>query len=317
MTMPTWTSSSQAQYVQVGAVSVIAYGGRRNGQADADVVYALQLGKVLVRDKASMPNGRTTKNAPWGLSCLALSLNQLDYYEALWSCSGRVYLTTDFAQTFTQIDDTLRKVVQFQEGLKAIALVIVNLVDGARAYVVGTERGVFVSFSFAPTVWQRLGTEAEFPNVVIFGTMRWDPVADILLIPTLGRGVWGLYKASSVLQAMSMGNPCPVPFSFNVAARAVVWPQNVQVRSWPPPPSPPPVPASSLSTAAIIAIIVAVILIVSIGAACVYRHHWQTSSASHTSDHTLNDAALSEIDPGYAKLSGGSLLGHFSNPYIL
>jgi hypothetical protein len=173
MTMPTWTEPSKALYVpQLGAVSVLAFGGLRHGQPDPSVVYALQLGRVFVLDNATQPAGRTVRGA-WSLGCLAVALNPLDYYEAAWACDGHVYLTTDFARTITPISDTLRDVVQFQDSVKPLAVVIVNLVDGARAYVVGTERGLFVSFSFAPTVWRRVGAEAEFPNVVIFGTMRW------------------------------------------------------------------------------------------------------------------------------------------------
>ena len=58
-----------------------------------------------------------------------------------------------------------------------------------------------------------------------------------------------------------------------------------------------------LGTGVIIAIAAAVILLIALVAACVYRSRWQAHASNQTAHVTLDAAALSEIDTGYAKLN--------------
>ena len=72
---------------------------------------------------------------------------------------------------------------------------------------VGTYNGIFVSYSTANTVWKRLGTQAEFPLVYVF-QMRWYAADDVLLVATLGRSVYSMLNATTVV-AYTKDSKCP------------------------------------------------------------------------------------------------------------
>ena len=48
-----------------------------------------------------------------------------------------------------------------------------------------------VYVSFDRIAWLRVGTRADFPLVLVMD-LRYDVRTDILIVPTLGRGVWGM-----------------------------------------------------------------------------------------------------------------------------
>ncbi len=72
---------------------------------------------------------------------------------------------------------------------------------------VGTYNGIFVSYSTAHTVWKRLGTQAEFPLVYV-SQMRWYAQDDVLLVATLGRGVYSMLSATTVV-SFTRESTCP------------------------------------------------------------------------------------------------------------
>jgi hypothetical protein len=63
---------------------------------------------------------------------------------------------------------------------------------------VGTYNGIFVSYSTANTVWKRLGTQAEFPLVIVH-QMRWYATGDVLLVATMGRGIYSMLEATKIV----------------------------------------------------------------------------------------------------------------------
>eukprot|EP01002_Notosolenus_urceolatus_P013843 NODE_482_length_2047_cov_14.357357_g382_i0.p1 GENE.NODE_482_length_2047_cov_14.357357_g382_i0~~NODE_482_length_2047_cov_14.357357_g382_i0.p1 ORF type:complete len:437 (-),score=156.64 NODE_482_length_2047_cov_14.357357_g382_i0:737-2023(-) len=70
------------------------------------------------------------------------------------------------------------------------------------AIVVGTVSGVYVAWLHeildGSVEWYRLGTCKDFP-LVIAKDIRYEPYADVLVIATLGRGVWTLRDAKANL----------------------------------------------------------------------------------------------------------------------
>ena len=67
-----------------------------------------------------------------------------------------------------------------------------------RSVQVGTYNGIFVSYSTANTVWKRLGTQAEFPLVIVH-QMRWYATGDVLLVATMGRGIYSMLEATKIV----------------------------------------------------------------------------------------------------------------------
>jgi hypothetical protein len=236
--------------------SAFAFGGRRGGAADASVFLGINNATVYTESKSG---GKVAVAAPfrWG-ACDYLSVNPTDYFEALMVCHtegtvpnaigavepgpSSVYATTDFGQTWQNITGDLYAVSGVRHSVKARSALVIPLPSTAggmpvSAYLVGTWRGVFVAFSDAPAQWRRLGTHAEFPTVFVT-RMQFEPVfrtagADLLLVATLGRGIWAMGGVVDLLARMRAGAACPAPRPLPPAyARA---PVDCVVAEWSPP----------------------------------------------------------------------------------
>ena len=238
--------------------SAFAFGGRRGGAADASVFLGVSNATVYTESATS---GTTSVPAPfrWGV-CDYLAANPTDYFEALMVCHTEgtvpnaigaleagpscVYATADFGQTWQNITGDLYAVSGARHSVKARSALVIPLGASTTggsvsisAYLVGTWRGVFVAFSDAPARWRRLGTNAEFPTVFVM-RMQWEPAfrstgADLLLVATLGRGIWAIGGVVDILARMRAGDACPAPRALPPAfARA---PVDCVVSDWSPP----------------------------------------------------------------------------------
>jgi hypothetical protein len=123
---------------------------------------------------------------------------------------------------------------------------------GTRMTQVGTYNGIFVSYSTANTVWKRLGTQAEFPLVIVH-QMRWYAQGDVLLVATMGRGIYSMLNATTIISCAS-AHACPANKTLAapaVASRAAPYVYAdiacpavpvAPVPAWVPPPDPEPEP---------------------------------------------------------------------------
>jgi hypothetical protein len=134
-----------------------------------------------------------------------------NYFEALLVCNNvtgsSVYLTQDFGTTWSVITGNLMNISGTRNVLNTRSSFILNLPDGERAYLVGTAKGIFLSFSTSPSVWQRLGTLDEFPLVIIT-QIRYLPSQDVLVASTVGRGLWSIFNITQIVNQLRFVN-CP------------------------------------------------------------------------------------------------------------
>jgi hypothetical protein len=168
---------------QVGPGSVnrnaIAYGGRRLGVDNPDVLYVGSGTQVLVRTVAAGPYAAS---AYPGGAVTGLALNPEDWQEAFATDATSVFRTTDAGASWTNVTHNLQS---FNPGLLRSAAFILA---GPGAVMVGTDRGVY-ALKLDGAVWDSLGT--GLPNAPVF-ELDYDIARDKLMAGLLGRGAWVL-----------------------------------------------------------------------------------------------------------------------------
>jgi hypothetical protein len=67
-------------------------------------------------------------------------------------------------------------------------------------------------------VWKRLGTQAEFPLVIVH-QIRWYAQGDVLLVATMGRGIYSMLEATKIVN-FTKDCACPAYKSLATPAAA-------------------------------------------------------------------------------------------------
>jgi hypothetical protein len=217
----TASSAQSVTTITTHYYSAYFYGGRSaSGVYDAEVFLGVSSLQVIARTSSNL-NPTPSTSAPttygWG-ECVFLTANEYNYREALMTCRRRpitslgdsqqstIFLTSDFGTTWTDITGDLFSVVGARHDFRPQSTLIVNLGGNSsspRAYLVGTYKGVYVSYSnLDPTIWARLGAVAEFPMVISTRMVR-EPVTDLLVVATMGRGIYTLANVTHTLAGMS------------------------------------------------------------------------------------------------------------------
>lgn len=165
--------------------SPLAYGGRRNGAPNADVLYVGEGSRVLLRTNSSPTLNPTVTPFP-GNTVTAIALDSADFLNAYVSDAAAVYRTANGGVTWTNLTGNLTGVgriwsLRFLPGV------------GVNGILVGTDVGPFFSRTDQPGVWLRVGS--TFPNAMVWDT-DYDPVSDTLVCSTMGRGTWLLPNAA-------------------------------------------------------------------------------------------------------------------------
>lgn len=163
----------------------LAYGGRRNGAANPDVLYVAEGSVVLLRTNNSLTLNPTASPFPGG-TVTAIALDSADFMNAYVSDDVSVYRTANGGATWNNLTGNLTGVgriwcLRFLPGF------------GVNGVLVGTDVGVFLSRTDQPGVWRRVSS--TFPNAMVWDT-DYDAVADTLVVSTMGRGVWLLPDAA-------------------------------------------------------------------------------------------------------------------------
>jgi photosystem II stability/assembly factor-like uncharacterized protein len=161
------------------ARNAIAYGGRRLGVDNPDVLYVGSGSQVLVRTTSG---GSLTASAWPGGAVAGIALNPEDWQEAVVvGTAGTVQRTTDAGASWSDITNNL---ASFNPGvLRSVAYV---RGAAANAAIVGTDRGVF-GLKLNGAVWEAMGT--GLPNAPAF-ELDYDIARDKLTAGLLGRGSW-------------------------------------------------------------------------------------------------------------------------------
>ena len=169
--------------VQLSTASVarnaIAYGGRRLGVDNPDVLYVGSGTQVLVRTTSG---GSLLPSAyPGGSAVVGVAMNPEDWQEAVVAnAGGLVHRTTDAGASWTNITNDLATLSP--GALRSVSFVAA----GPNAALVGADRGVF-ALKLNTSTWDRLGS--GLPNAPVF-ELDYDPGRDKLTAGLLGRGAW-------------------------------------------------------------------------------------------------------------------------------
>jgi hypothetical protein len=156
----------------------IAYGGRRLGVDNPDVVYVGSGSQVQLRTSGS---GSLTPSATYpGGTVRGVTMNPEDWQEAIVVDTAAVYRTTDAGASWSNITFNL---ASFNPGsLRSVSYVAV----GPNAVLVGADRGAY-GLKLNTTTWDTLGT--GMPNAPVY-ELDYDAARDKLVAGLLGRGAW-------------------------------------------------------------------------------------------------------------------------------
>jgi photosystem II stability/assembly factor-like uncharacterized protein len=173
----------------IGAAPV-AYGASDN----PDVVYAGSAGRVFVRSGPAPAPLEQSLSFP-GPPTVAITDVVIHPQHAATAFAVNltsVFRTTDGGASWTDVTGDLATLNP--STLRAAAYVTGA---GGEALVVGTQNGVvFATAASGFTTWQRLGS--GLPTVPVFD-LDFDPVDNVLIAGTLGRGSWRLRTASALV----------------------------------------------------------------------------------------------------------------------
>ena len=187
---------------QVGTVTAMAYGGRRNGADVPDVAYVGTNGGTIngVAGNLFLRTANTTNTladfatvgaytAVGGSTPQDIVLDPEDWQTAyVADVNDRVFVTTDGGMAWNEItgnlaNNTLRT-IQFIGGTSSDAI------------LVGGDDGVYRMRTSAPGMWSEFG--AGLPNAPV-REIRYDAADDVLLAGTQGRGAWTIFDASDTV----------------------------------------------------------------------------------------------------------------------
>ncbi|MBK8038025.1 MAG: choice-of-anchor D domain-containing protein [Verrucomicrobiaceae bacterium] len=165
------------------------YGGRKNGADNLDVVYFADGSSIYRRVTA----GATPAAAAGytGSTVMGVMVDPEDYDHVFAIDNNQIFRSTDGGASFTDITGDIPASVRDFRSLEFVR-------SGAEwAVVLGTLRGVYAARYNAVNDWAPVGT--DMPNVYAWD-MDYDAADDVLVVGTLGRGVWKFNSASSIAE---------------------------------------------------------------------------------------------------------------------
>ena len=192
----------------------LAYGGRLNGMAAPDIVVYGSGSTVRLRTAAGGTLTQASALPVGGGFVRDLVLDTNDWRRIYVIDSDQVFFTSDAGTNWSDITGNL-------SGFGSLRSVEFVPLNGTNAVVVGTDRGVFCSFTNAAGVWQRLGV--NLPNAPVFD-MAYSSRDDVLIVSTLGRGTFkfGPPQNSVDLSVALADSPDPVNAGQNLVYTASV-----------------------------------------------------------------------------------------------
>ena len=170
----------------------IVYGGTSQAVPNPNLIYVGAASNVLVRTAAAPATFTTLTAYPGagsGRKVNGIVVDPTDYRIAYVVDPTHVYRTPDTGTTWTDITGNL--VGAFTGSIQSIEFVS-NA--GTNGVVVGTDQQVYLSLTSSLGTWTQLGT--GLPNAQV-DRLSFDPVNNVLVVGTLGRGAWTLAGAVS------------------------------------------------------------------------------------------------------------------------
>ena len=159
------------------------------GVPNEDVAYAgTSTGKVYVR---TLAGSAFAVGSPSGTSAIrGLRMDPDEWHTAFAINSSSIFATFDAGGTWSTITGNLGE-------LGAAGFNAIEFVSGATdAVVLGTNLGVYASLASSLGTWFRLGSGLAHAPV---WDLDYDPLDDVLVAGTMGRGAWKLDQVSQQL----------------------------------------------------------------------------------------------------------------------
>ena len=167
------------------ATRAIAYGGRKNGAGNPDVLYVGNSNGLFLRSSGGGSLGQLT--AYTGAQPREISLDPDDWYSAWVVTGNKVWHTTDAGASWTDVTGNLTDMADDLHTVVFIPGVTTEII------AVGASDGVYVSNVQQVGHWAKLS--GSLPNAVAYH-LDYDSTDDILLVATLGRGTWTMSHVS-------------------------------------------------------------------------------------------------------------------------
>lgn len=177
-----------------GLITALVYGGRRNGQDEAQIAFAgTRRGQLLFR---GVQGG--FRNIPFGgLAPIRSIVVDPQDWRRVWVIKGnRVWFTSDVTRRpFRNITTNLG--VLTNNTIRSLQLVDTTPdIEGDSTVLVGGLNGVFRKASGPDANWTPVGT--GMPNVLVHDLV-YNADDNLLIAATFGRGAWTLPDASTSL----------------------------------------------------------------------------------------------------------------------
>lgn len=175
-------------------VTDIAYGGKRNGTSYEEILWAVSGNSVILRETTDVaPLVVASISLAANDSLIALALNPNDYYNIAVASSYSAWLTSDKA-AFSNITGNL-----FTLGMKKISNLEFLSSPNGNAILAAGEGGLFASRLLSIGTWFNIGSfSGAIPNTTM-ADLLYLPDTDRLYASALGRGVWSLDNASTLI----------------------------------------------------------------------------------------------------------------------
>lgn len=175
----------------------MVYGGAKSGAPNEELVYFARSLSIYRRVAAGVAPAAVSGYT--GSTVRSIVADPEDYDHLFAIDSNQVFRSTDGGASFTDITGDIPAAAKDFRSLEFIR-------NGANwAVVVGTSRGVHAARNSAVTDWGLVGT--GMPNVPVWD-MDYDADDNLLVVSTLGRGVW----AFPVAREIASGQPQTITF---------------------------------------------------------------------------------------------------------
>ena len=165
----------------------VVYGGRQSGSPNAEVIYFADSSAVYRRVTAGVTPAAVAGYT--GSTVRGIVADPEDYDHLFAIDNNQVFRSTDGGVSFTDITGDIPSVAKDFRSLEFIRA------GTEWAIVVGTLRGVYAARYNAVSDWGPVGT--DLPNVYVWD-MDFDAADGVLIVSTLGRGVWRFSNAQDI-----------------------------------------------------------------------------------------------------------------------
>ena len=187
----TLTEVSVGNGVEFVDQNAIAYGGRKNGIDNEDVLWVGSFSTVSVRTAGTGPTAPTSSQPSVFGTIRDLTIDPDDWASAfLVDEANQVFATDNTGASWSNITGNLPTIGNVFWSVVYVASAIND------AIVVGTNLGVFATKTSTLGTWFQLG--ALLPHAAVYD-LAYDDVDDVLVAGTLGRGAWNLMNASDAI----------------------------------------------------------------------------------------------------------------------